>query len=405
MYYRDSFTRLGKLHELPIPRLYLSATVPIRHEAAFRDKAQLHDGPILRAHTVRPELSWQLLDLRGRDVRPDQCFLVVRGLMQAMATQHFQHSSRGIIFVPTRTACQDLALALGVPDYHADLDVPTKSERLCHWRDGLQPWIVATTAFENGIDYPRVDAVIYAGWPQGLVSRDQGAGRGGRSGQPCPVFVCLYGFPSRAQGVEDYECVQELKQWADHPQQCLRIIPGQCLDGVAHQCSDNVDWQCCGSCDPYGPFAQLALTALATALAPESTTQDLYNPSPAYHDDSPPPATQGHSMALPPSVSLATVVCSISLTLTMFISPSSHLCPPFRQHLAPRGAILRPSSLSLRLPSHTRPHDTLPRILTCRLRLPKSEDMPDAVPPMRISSDRPRLLIAHLLIHLPRPLA
>jgi len=66
-----------------------------------------------------------------------------------------------------------------------------RDQQLTGWLSEGSPkkWMVATTALLLGVDYPRVDAVVFLESPYGVYEFVQGTGRAGRSGQKSLIAI------------------------------------------------------------------------------------------------------------------------------------------------------------------------------------------------------------------------
>ena len=164
------------------PFLLLSATVPPATEATLANQFGVQKLLVIRGSTERLNVGLEVKICGNVASRSQLVLSDVTGF-----TAHFSEADRGLIFVRTRRAAEELSEYLrkeGVNAgcYHAELAPDTKKVAVAAWWDGTSPVLVATTAFSVGIDYPSVREVYVVGLPYSLAALAQQMGRGGRDG-------------------------------------------------------------------------------------------------------------------------------------------------------------------------------------------------------------------------------
>ena len=183
--------------------------------------------------TSRPELAYRLCRVSSTDA------LQKATLCLAYYLHHtsFDASSRGIIYVLSRSDAEKLARVLGCLYYHAQMNPADRSTTQDRWSKGTTPsdrWIVATSAFSHGIDQPYVNAIIFAGRFHDLIKFAQAAARGGRKdSKRCEVVTF---FTSQAVSVQnpDNSLAKEFNQWFLNTTDCRRLALSTALDGPDH---------------------------------------------------------------------------------------------------------------------------------------------------------------------------
>jgi superfamily II DNA helicase RecQ len=98
-----------------------------------------------------------------------------------------------ILYVRTRDEARDLADLLSCSTYTARSRTLTEKEAIVTgWlQSAVRPYIVVTTAFAEGFDYPHVRLVINVNEPESIVSFAQESGRAGRDGKQAYSLVLL----------------------------------------------------------------------------------------------------------------------------------------------------------------------------------------------------------------------
>ncbi|KIK49701.1 hypothetical protein GYMLUDRAFT_101391 [Collybiopsis luxurians FD-317 M1] len=142
---------------------------------------------------------------------------------------------RGIIYVhDIQRELKPIADKLGFPTYYAGMNDADKRSAMWDWTEGRSSWIVATTAFGEGIDYAHVRCVVSVN-PFGLTTKKQEDGRAGRDGRVCWCHTIWTRLPEVWRGKEDTEGAINLRAYYT-TQSCLRFAE-EPYDGRAHSCA------------------------------------------------------------------------------------------------------------------------------------------------------------------------
>ena len=101
----------------------------------------------------------------------------------------------GLVYCATRNECDKVAelltIHLGKPvrSYHSGLNASERKRNAFEWKLGLSPVLVATSAFELGVNHSSVRVVIHFSPPLSLSSYIQQCGRAGRDGKPAQCIL------------------------------------------------------------------------------------------------------------------------------------------------------------------------------------------------------------------------
>ncbi|KDQ49445.1 hypothetical protein JAAARDRAFT_200844 [Jaapia argillacea MUCL 33604] len=260
--FRPVFNLFEKWADFPFQKVLLTATSPIWTTPMLLAKAGIPDNTItIRQPTQRPELCYVKLMVPQLNAA---LWGTTTSLVAKLETLHLTGSSRGIIFVRSREKAETLASSLNAHHYHGGLDRDAKDATYKKWTGGVQSrWIVATSGFTQGVDYHSVSVVIFMGRPKGgLVDFLQGAGRGGRSGEPCAVYYIFHGQDIDPITEQDWSCVREMIEWEQDSNRCSRWLLGTTMDGVGATCANLEGSTPCSFCDPSSVWAKLGQDSL-----------------------------------------------------------------------------------------------------------------------------------------------
>jgi superfamily II DNA or RNA helicase len=185
--YRSSMARLRVLCELPVPVVFLSATLPPLYWAEFLRRNHLVGPALIREACHRPNLCYCVVR------RPDAIRDIASVVSGYAARVHREPAGRGLIYVRTRAEADQVRAALQCHLYTGEQDGDVdRAWSLRDWSRGEgSRWLVATTALAEGLDYPSIRTVLHIGPPDSLLTWAQQAGRGGRDGRSGMAAIVL----------------------------------------------------------------------------------------------------------------------------------------------------------------------------------------------------------------------
>ena len=244
---------LPHLRRAAVQKVFLTATLPPNHEKMLAESVgiSLSQSLVLRSPTARPNHSLQFAGVTRAD---GDLFTVGLKLASLLLTKWEQDPLvRGIIFVRSIKKADSLTSSAPFPvcKYHGSMSDQDKELHLRQWLSCESPekWIIATTALLHGVDYARVDAVVFLESPYGLYDFVQGGGRAGRTGQPALVAV-LHKVPLPYVLQKDDECTyaQEMRT-VIASSTCRRLSVSQLMDGLPTNCAQLPGSLLCDICE------------------------------------------------------------------------------------------------------------------------------------------------------------
>jgi hypothetical protein len=250
--YRPRMGALVHLNEVTVPKIFLTATLVPTHEKVLAKSVgvSLERMLILRSRTARRNHRLQFVKVPPEQSRtPFSVGLQLASLL--LKIWDGDQAVRGIIFVRSVSKLEELSDSPPFPvcTYHGQMLDQQKADQLDSWLSDRHPakWIISTTALLHGVDYPRVDAVIFLGRPFGVYDFVQGAGRAGRSGQDSLVVVLENGKPQWPDNNE-YTCRKEMDKIISVPE-CRRLGLSRVMDGHGLPCSQVPNSLLCDFCE------------------------------------------------------------------------------------------------------------------------------------------------------------
>jgi hypothetical protein len=243
--FRPCFSLLDVLSQLNVPIVLLTATLSPVSVLSLLACMRLEPSTVqvIRGPTYRTEIGYS-----AYQVSPDE--LIPQTMMQMTQTSaHFKQRDRGIVFCCSIDLCRELASLTGNPVYVGPMESTDKSVNAKKWREGRHDWIIATSAFSEGVDYSHVRVVINAGNPSGMTEYQQMTGRAGRDGhQARAIFIFTQPLSIVDVPYPDHKGQVALYYYMTRTEQCRRIEIGLHMDGKAHTCSSIPNARFCDHC-------------------------------------------------------------------------------------------------------------------------------------------------------------
>lgn len=258
-----------------VPKVFLTATLDPNHEKVLAERVgiSLDRTLVLRSPTARPN---HLLQVAGLDSRTNDVFTTGLRLASLLLRKWEQDPSiRGVIFVRTTETVDSLSSSCPFPvcAYHSRMTDEKKGLQLHQWLSDESPakWIIGTTGLLHGVDYPRVDAVIFLESPYGLYDFVQGAGRAGRSGQRSLITIIHQTpLPTTIRKTDDYPREEGMRTMIE-ASTCRRAAISGVMDGQSISCAQLADSVLCDACE--GRLDPLITEAIGNSmLAPVTAT-------------------------------------------------------------------------------------------------------------------------------------
>ncbi|KAK0968573.1 hypothetical protein LTR54_018193 [Friedmanniomyces endolithicus] len=246
--YRESIVDVTLIRSLPTQFVYLTATLPPSMYAEFEERNYLLHPKVIRASSNRPNLFYMV-----RKIKTGNGSLLEQAAAEAQDAWNRSNlfnisQDKIILYVRTRDEAIELASLLDCTVYTARSgSAVDKGKIVADWIKSVdQPYIVATTAFAEGFDYPYVRLVINVNEPESLVLCAQESGRAGRDGERAYSFILLpstwmaidgdNGDQGVAQppAIRDSSLGKRRERQAVHryleSRQCFRTSPSEHLD-------------------------------------------------------------------------------------------------------------------------------------------------------------------------------
>jgi superfamily II DNA helicase RecQ len=255
-HYRKSMARLSMLRELPVPFVYMTATLPPRLEAVLCQRHHMGRVSVVRGCSKRPNISYNVEHVHpppGEAFLPHVCS-IVRERWDSAPTSEWK-APRVMVFLRSCNSAEEAAEQLGCEFYHREIgSVKEKEDRLARWISGESgsPFLACTTAAGPGVDYPHVRWVVHIEDPYGLIDYAQESGRAGRDEEPAGATVFMkrdpkQGAPPTPLDHPDPADDQALKDYLGGAD-CRRLSFARDLDQPQHWKSCEIGDDVCDVC-------------------------------------------------------------------------------------------------------------------------------------------------------------
>lgn len=248
--YRQSIVDLVAIRSLRTQFVYLTATLPPSMQTEFEERNHLLRPKVIRASSNRPNIFYMVCrTTSGQGSLLEQAAARARDAWDRPG-MFDQSRDKIILYVRTRDEANDLAKLLDCSMYTARSGTATEKEAtVAEWvQSPAQPYIVATTAFAEGFDYPYVRLVVNVNEPESMVTFAQESGRAGRDGERAYSLVLI---PSSWEASGNRDTMQTLPATHDislgkqrerqamhrylECQQCFRTSLSEYLDSPEHR--------------------------------------------------------------------------------------------------------------------------------------------------------------------------
>lgn len=283
---------LVHLSQAPVQKVFLTATLVPHHQEILAKYVgvSLATALILRSPTACKNHQIQIAALPHLKT-PFSVGTKLASLLLDVWDK--EPTVRGIIFVRSLKKLENLSRSFPFPvcTFHGSMSDEEKEGQLTSWLSDHHPtkWIISTTALLHGVDYPRVDAVIFLEVPFGLYDFVQGAGRAGRSGQESLIAVLYNDFPTPPPEESEYGCRMEMER-VIMSNRCRRISISKVMDGYELPCCKDLNFLLCDVCAGSShPLIEKAIdeSPLASARHVSAANTTLVTPpaTPIQHHD------------------------------------------------------------------------------------------------------------------------
>lgn len=275
---------------LGLQRIWCSGSQPPHLRPTFCKNVFLNCKSLdIRAPTIRPELSYQVLPI-DTDALGISTFTALTRLVHHLRHQ-LADRERMLVFFKDNSLAEKFSERTNCAVYHSRLPIAgnTKDYNLFRWDSGDTRVLAATTAVAQGIHRDYVKHVVFFEGAYGAISFYQGAGRAGRKGEPSFVFIL---HDSRAihcvshgwKSVKDSRCDSAFQAFTNNRIFCRTEMLSSIMDGdkLAKKCNDIPDANPCDLCAPNSDvarFARQAITMPIPPLPPTPAPSDIRTPA------------------------------------------------------------------------------------------------------------------------------
>lgn len=236
--FRECLNHLAHSRSIPVPFVFLSATVAPSLEVPMLSKLNVRDVVVFRLPSTRPEISTFIATFESRRTLDND---LIRRFVEEVPGR------RGIIFCRSVVHVKHVAELLQIPPFYADLEQSEKLSTLSRFMKGDAPAVVATSSLGEGIDISGITYVWHYGLPYDPASYVQQTGRMSRDGSFGQSIV----FSLRRERLNvppsDFLGTRIINSWMEE-RICRRIRLSEFLDGKAVECSVLLNPNLCDVC-------------------------------------------------------------------------------------------------------------------------------------------------------------
>ena len=217
--YRPIIGEIGRLTQLGVRLLFLTATMPPEDEPRFwRTMGFIDNIPTYtyRTSTLQSNAKYSVE------------YLTYDNRYKILQSHILKHTGKTIVFASQTRTVKDLGSTLECYSYYADLG--DKDEQLAKFRTTENSIIITTTALSLGVHIPDVRHIIHYDLPDTLLDYVQESGRGGRDSKAyTSTIYFITGRRTKDPPLAQYLSTKEENQ-------CRRTTIASYLDGTDVQC-------------------------------------------------------------------------------------------------------------------------------------------------------------------------
>lgn len=295
--YRPLLRDFTHLHELKVPIVLLSATVPVQRETELLN-AFMHERTETGTNTCPHQLSCKHRILRYPTHRPSVEFIVLshpprmsillflKNILDRLCPS-LAEQERILVYFNFKSTLRSYAALdpTGTLIYYRGLHGEQSEENLEIWRRGSHrdkrgqqhveaaKVLLATSALGCGLDYPFIRHIFHVGEPNDLTTIAQESGRGSRRADTVSTHTVIYnGSTPGSYAHESFLTSSDAEEVLDYLKPdvsngCRRSVLSRALDGRALSCFDLEGCEYCDLCS-LQTGVKPATSILGTAILP-----------------------------------------------------------------------------------------------------------------------------------------
>lgn len=250
--YRPCMLRIPEIRRSAssIPIVFMTATLPPQDVDKLEAMFRLKNLQIFRSSTVRPNIKYSFLKENNLEKQLKQTVGIARKVK-------YLGDEKGIAYCQSVSQCQLLIREFdkqGIPCvlYHGKMD--NREEAVQEWIETEGCWIIATTAFGCGIDFPGIRDVIIFGSCYSFVELCQMSGRAGRDGNGANVYIVTsdqhFEYQPNLGSSERIAQYCLIRNWIlDSKPSCIRQEMQRHVDLQSFSCFNYPDAKLCSYCE------------------------------------------------------------------------------------------------------------------------------------------------------------